>query len=196
MKSVRGKGVCWCGPAKINFGICSIVSASLWFAFVLGCFCFVFSSQSFRGSSYAKQCCRTNTGRVTVAKIHQTLHILPHEACFLVEICAIPRCVQIFPGCLPLWFDIRYRWIRSTAWSPPKWCHWAWSNFVARWLNHTFSFNSRVIKWTERLSVSYWGKDWNSPLVILVTYSSLGFLCIRSKDQCFGADLWLFRPCF
>lgn len=89
-----------------------------------------------------------HTRGVIVTEIHQTLHVLPHEACFL---CAVPRCVQIFPGCLPLWFDIRYSWIRSTAWSPPKWCHWAWSNFVVRWLNHTFSFNSRVIKWTERL---------------------------------------------
>lgn len=141
--SVGKKGVCWCGPAKINVGICSIVSASLWFAFVLGCF--FFPPQ--RGSSAAKHCCRTHTWCYCDRNTSNS----PCFATWSVFSGAVPRCVQIFPGCLPLWFDIRYRWIRSTAWSPPKWCHWAWSNFVVRWLNHTFSFNSRVIKWTERL---------------------------------------------
>lgn len=37
----------------------------------------------------------------------------------------------------------------------PGWCHRAWSNSVARWLNHTFSFNLGVIKRTELLSVSF-----------------------------------------
>lgn len=37
----------------------------------------------------------------------------------------------------------------------PRWCHRAWSNSVARWLNHAFSFNLGVIKWTELLYASF-----------------------------------------
>lgn len=57
--------------------------------------------------------------------------------------------------CFTYWFDFRYSWFRSTALGSPGWCHRAWSNSVARWLNHTFSFNLGVIKWTELLSVSF-----------------------------------------